>query len=243
MKNRIGASAVGVCILAVSLLAMAGSANAASKINATLRVVGLNSKLLADKKFKTGTTSVKTSSRATCLGEGSVNGATTVPGATALGLLAQGSTKIAALQPLSISSDLGFGLGLCEIAGIAPPKNNYWALKVDHKFSMVGGADAVLKNGGVALWFLSNFTKANPGELFLKVPSSAKKNKTVKVKVFSYDDKGKKSVVKGASINGAKAPKTNGKGVTKLKLKKTASLTARKSGSIVSNRVKISVKG
>ena len=69
MKNRIGAAALGVCILTVSMMGATASAGAAAKVEATLRVVGANNKVLVDRRFNTTTTAVKTTSKATCLQE------------------------------------------------------------------------------------------------------------------------------------------------------------------------------
>ena len=228
--------------MSASLLAFSGPAVAAPTVDATLRVVGANGKVLADQQFKTGTTGIKTSSKADCLGS-SENGTTTIKGATAMGLLAQGSVSNALLRPIGFAKT-SFGLGTCTIGGTTAPSKGYWALKVNHVYSTVGGSEAVLENGDIALWYLiTNYTKPNPNELFLKVPSTVRKNKSVKATVYSYDDAGKRSVVKGAKLNGVNAPVTNGNGVTTLKLKKTTSIAARLKGSITSNRVKVSVKG
>ena len=239
MKNRIGAAALGVCILTVSMMGVTASAGAAAKVEATLRVVGANNKVLVDRRFNTTTTAVKTTSKATCLQEGSKNGTASIEGPTAMGILWQASETVPALRPIGISSDLGYGLGLCTIAGVTPPSLGFWALKIDHKASAVGGADAKLVNGTNVLWYLDeDYTKPDR-ELVLKLHSKVKNSSKVKVIVYSYDDMGKRTVVKGAKLNGVKAQPTNRKGLTVVKLGRKTSITARKHGSLPSNRLSV----
>jgi hypothetical protein len=91
-----------------------------------------------------------------------------------MGILWQASETVPALRPIGISSDLGYGLGLCTIAGVTPPSLGFWALKIDHKASAVGGADAKLVNGTNVLWYLDeDYTKPDR-ELVLKLHSKVK---------------------------------------------------------------------
>jgi len=223
--------------------ALAGPASAASKVPVELRVVTYEGKVLADKTVKTGTTAVKTSSKATCLGGSPTNGTKTIQGPTALGLLADASSSTPALRPLQISNAFDFGLGLCGIGSETARNEEWWVLKYDHRDSTVGGEFQKVKKGGTVLWFLArSYNETTPNELFLQAPEKAEKGASVKVRVFEYDGKGKRKPVEGARVSGASAALTDSKGYTKVKVSKKTSLSARFAGTIPSNRATIAIR-
>ncbi|MGA7396101.1 MAG: hypothetical protein WBW62_01500 [Solirubrobacterales bacterium] len=244
MTKRIISPVLGLALgTALLFTFMAGPANAASKVPVQLRVVTYQGKVLADKTIKTGTSKVKTSNQATCLGGSPTNGSKTVEGPTALGLLNDASSSIKSLRPLQVSNAFDFGLGLCGVGSSVAQNEEWWVLKYDHTDSFVGGEGQVVKKGGTVLWYLAqSYNEATPNELFLKAPAKVKKKKSFKVRVFEYNGKGKRKPVKGARISGTSAALTNAKGYTRVKLNKKTNLLARYSGTIPSNRATIKIK-
>lgn len=223
-------------------LLAAGPAQAAQKVPATVRVVTTNGQILVDKELKTGTTEIKTSKGAECFGSGSSNGSTTVPGPTALGILGQASTVVPALRPLSITNASAFGLGVCGIGGFVNKPSGFWLLKHNHADSMTGGDSTVLKENDVVLWYLvKDFNEPTPAELFLQAPDEVKKGAVAKVRVFSYNSKGKRKPVEGAklSVGGALS---NAGGYTSVKVSGKTRIVARLAGTIPSNRVEIGIR-
>lgn len=229
--------------LSLSLLLLAGPAAAAQKVPATVRVVTWQGKVLYDKKLKTGTTTVKTSGKADCLGGSPSNGRQTVPGATALGILQRASQKAEQLRPLLLSDAFDFGLGLCGIGDSAATGEQWWALKHNHASPSTGGEGTSLRKNDVVLWYLSeSYNLPTPEELYLKAPVKVKKKSPTRVRVFAYDDAGKRRPVAGAKVKGADSAPTNSNGYTRVELKKKTRLIARASGLIPSNRVTVKVK-
>lgn len=244
MHSRITSAFLGLGLgIALMASALAGPANAASKVPVQLRVVTYSGKVLVDKTVKTGTTSVKTSSKATCLGGSPTNGTKSIPGATALGLLSDASKSTSSLRPLQISNAFDFGLGLCGIGSSVAKNEEWWVLKYDHKDSSVGGEGQKVKKGGVVLWYLAkSYNEATPNELYLQAPAKVKKSASFKVRVFEYDGKGKRKPVEGAKVFGTSAALTDSNGYTKVKLSKKTNLSARFAGTIPSNRATIALK-
>ena len=192
--------------LAVSLVPVAGAA--AKSVSAELRVVGKSGKVLGEGTFSTGTVSIKTSKSATCFGAGTGGSgkSVTLQGATAMGLLASAAKTTPALRPLSITDAFSFGLGLCGIGNsVVSGKKASWYLKVDHKAQQVGGDAVKLHPGDEVLWDLAS-SYPYPNELALEVPDSAEANVAFQVTVVSYDEKGKRKPVSGATVSGASGP-------------------------------------
>lgn len=244
MNNRIASPArvLGLGLL-LAFLALAGPTGAAGKVPATVRVVTWQGKVLYDKKLKTGTTTVKTSRKARCLGGSPGNGRQKVPGATALGILQQASQKAKQLRPLLLSNAFDFGIGLCGIGESVASGEQWWALKYNHTSPTTGGEGTMLEKNDVVLWYLSeSYNLETPDELYLKAPGKVKKNKSARVRVFAYDDAGRRRPVKGAKVKGTDAARTNGNGYTRIRLKKKARLIARASGLIPSNRATVKVR-
>lgn len=250
MKNRIvtPVRTLGMgLLLSLGLLsaplASAGTAAADGKVPATLRVITWQGKVLYDKMLKTGTTTVKASRKATCLGGSPGNGRQEIPGATALGILQQASDRTGRLRPLLLSNAFDFGLGVCGIGDSVAAGEEWWVLKHNHASSSAGGEGTALGKNDVVLWYLSeSFNLPTPDELYLKAPAKVKKRKSFKVRVFAYNDGGKRRPVKGAKVKGAEAKPTDANGYTRIKLKKKTRLIARVSGLIPSNRAVVRIR-
>jgi hypothetical protein len=244
MSNRIVSSARTVGLgLSLVLLLVAGPANAAENVPATVRVVTWQGEVLLDKKLKTGSTTVKTSRKAGCLGGSPSNGRRQIPGATALGILQQASEKAKQIRPLLLSNAFDFGLGVCGIGDAVAGGEQWWVLKHNHASASAGGEGTVLERNDVALWYLSeSYNQATPSELYLKAPGVVKKKKSTRVRVLAYDDAGKRRPVKAAKIRGTNARPTDSRGYTTIRLKKKSRLIARSSGLIPSNRAVVKVK-
>jgi hypothetical protein len=236
--------AAAVCALALVLsLSLVASAMAAGT-SATLRVVGKGNKVLSEQTLSTGTISIKTSPQANCFGAGTGGSGkkVTVKGATALGLLAQASLKTAALKPLLITDAFDFGLGICGVGqSKVTNKSTSWYLKVNHKGAQVSGDAVKLKAGDEVLWDLAT-SYPYPNELSLVAPASAESGVAFKVNVYSYDEKGRKKPVKGATVTGAAGP-TGSDGSTMVTLSAPAKLSAKHGKDIPSAAVPVCLGG
>jgi hypothetical protein len=221
-----------VCALAFTLV-LSTAALAVAKVPAELRVVG-GGKTIAETTLKTGTVSVPTSHKATCFGKGTAGSgkATTIKGATALGLLGQAAKSTSALKPLLLTDAFDFGLGICGVGGFKATSKLSWYLKVNHKNPELGGDAVKLKAGDEVLWALEPYPY--PNELSLVAPFSAHPGEPFQVSVFSYDDKGKKKPAGGATVTGASGP-TDAAGHATVTLSEGATLTASRGKDIPSN--------
>jgi hypothetical protein len=228
---------VTACAL-ILLLAACAAATAVAKTSADLRVVGSGGKILAEETLKTGTTSVPTSSKATCFGKGTGGSgkAVKIKGATALGLLGQAAKSTASLKPLLLTDSFDFGLGICGVGGSSASSKLSWYLKVNHKNPELGGEMVKLKAGDEVLWALEPYPY--PSELSLVAPSEATAGAPFEVRVFSYDDKGKRKPAAGAKVTGGQAP-TNAEGRTTVVLSDPTVLVATHGKDIPSNQVSV----
>jgi len=231
-----------VCALALALLLPATALAAAKGTPAQLRVVA-GQKVLADTTMRTGTTAVPTSRAADCFGnkDRGSGKAVRVAGATPLGLLVQAARSNKALRPLLITDAFSFGLGLCAIGGLEPKGEGFWQLRVDHEAPELGGDAIELKRGDQVLWYLTAGFPA-PEELWLKAPKQAKAGTPFRVRVFAYDEEGKRKPVAGVKVSGAKGP-TSAKGLAAVTLGRPARLIARHGKYIPSNRAAVCVGG
>jgi hypothetical protein len=198
---------MGACALALVLSLSLAATAAAKGTQASLRVVGKGGKILTEQTLKTGTISIKTSPKAACFGAGTGGSgkSVTVRGATALGLLAQAAQKTGSLRPLLITDAFDFGLGICGVGGSAVHGKSSWYLKVDHKGSQVSGDATKLRPGDEVLWDLAP-SYPYPNELALEAPKAVSAGAPFVVHVFSYDEKGKRKPVAGATVTGASGP-------------------------------------
>jgi hypothetical protein len=235
------------CMLAL-VLSLSLTAGASAKgFQAELRVVGSGSKVLVEKPIATATTTVKTSPKAECFGKGSGGSGdpVTIKGNTAMGLLARASKLVASLRPLLISDSFDFGLALCGIGKSIAKGSSSWYLKINHKSLAVSGDAAVIHPGDEVLWALAKTEAPDykyPGELVLTGPSTAKAGVPFKVRVFSYDEKGKSKPAAGVKVTGASAS-TGADGRTTVTLMKPAKLIATAAGEIPSAREPVCVGG
>lgn len=199
--------AAGACALALVLSLVLAATAVAKGTEASLRVVGKGGKVLTEQTLKTGTVMVKTSPKATCFGAGTGGSGDSVkvPGATALGLLAQAAKTTSSLRPLLITDAFDFGLGVCGVGGSSVHGKSSWYLKVNHKGQQVSGDAVKLKAGDEVLWDLAP-SYPYPNELALEVPDNTTSGTPFTVHVFSYDEKGKRKPVAGATVTGAAAP-------------------------------------
>jgi len=234
------------CLLALSLTLALAAGAAAKGFRAELRVVG-GGKMLAEKTLATATTAVKTSPRADCFGPGSGGSgdSVSIPGNTALGLLARGSKLTPSLRPLLISDHFDLGLAICGVGSGVAKGSASWYLKVNHVAPAVGGEKAKIKAGDEVLWALVKTEApdfAYPDELALSAPAKAQPGKPFQVRVFAYDGKGKRKPLAGAKVTGAAGP-TDAAGAAQVTLSKPARLIARFGSDIPSNREAVCVGG
>ena len=236
-----------LCALALSLTFAFTAVAAAKGLAGDLRVVGAGGKVLAEKTVASANVSVKTSSKATCFGPGTGGSGDSVDlkANTAMGLLASGAKTIPALKPLSISDHFDFGLALCGIGSSVAGGSSSWYLKINHKAQQVGGEVAKFKAGDEVLWALSKTEAPDykyPSDLVLSAPASAQAGSSFSVRVWAYDEKGKKTPQAGAKVTGASAP-TGADGKTMVTLSKPAKLSAKATGAIPSARVAVCIGG
>ena len=244
MPRLVPTRLAAVCALALMLLPSTAALAMAKAPRVSLRVVGSGSKVLAEEFVNAKTTSIKTSPKATCLGGGTGGSGKSVQikGPTALGVLGQASKLTPALRPLSVTDHFlsQFGLGLCGIGKSQTTKKLSWYLKVNHKNPNKGGEQVKLHNGDEVLWALEPYPY--PAELALIAPHEAAPNTPFTVRVFSYDDKGKKKPAAGVTVTGATAP-TGADGTTQVTLSAPGVLTAAHGTDIPSNQVAVCLNG
>ena len=203
IPSRLGAA----CVLALFLLASLTAGAAAKGVSVDLRVVGKGGKILSEQTLSTGTTTIKASPAANCFGAGTAGSgkSVTINGATALGALGQASKSTPALRPLLITDAFDFGLGVCGAGTSKVSGKASWYLKVNHRGASVSGDAVKLKGGDEVLWDLAP-SYPYPNELALQAPTTATAGTPFPVKVFAYDEKGKRKPVAGATVTGAAAP-------------------------------------
>jgi Domain of unknown function (DUF4430) len=231
------------CALALAFALPSVATAVAKSTPAQLRVVA-GQKVLADKALRTGTTAVPTSRAATCFGKdkGGSGKNVRIAGPTALGLLARGARSTPSLRPLLITDAFSFGLGLCAIGGIEASGEGFWQLRVNHKTTEVGGDSVKLRPGDSVLWYLTPSFEASTEELSLKAPKRVRSGKPFAVRVFAYDEKGKRKPVAGVKVSGAEQ-RTNKGGRTTVTLRRPVRLIARQGRYIPSNRAAVCVGG
>jgi len=239
MPRLIPIRLAAACALALLLFASSAAVASARKVEADLRVVAKN-KVIAEQTLKTGTTSVPTSRKADCFGKGT--GGSGKParlrGANALGLLGQASSTTPTLKPLRITDAFDFGLGICGVGAYSATRQESWYLKVNHENPEISGELVKLKPGDEVLWALAKFPY--PKELALVSPGEATAGVPFGIRVYSYDDKGKRRPVKGALVTGGAGP-TDSQGRTQVTLSSPATIRATHSKDIPSNGVGICI--
>jgi hypothetical protein len=245
-ENQMKSSSAARLILGLALLMIVpvtGQSQAASGVQVHVRAVTFSGQILIDRKVRTRTTTVPTSAGASCLGGTPTDGLKKIEGPTALGALHTAARLSEPRQPLLISNAFDFGLGLCGVGRAAAAGEQWWELTHNHKPSMLGGEGTKLKAGDKVLWFLSKtYNLPSPDELKLVAPESTKKDRWTKVRVFAYNDVGKRRPVTGATLNVEGASPTNARGYTWIRLKQRTRVVARAGGYIPSNRAVVQVR-
>lgn len=244
MPRLIPFKLAAACVLALVFVFSAVALASAKGPVAGLRVIGKGGKILAEDSFGVaGEASVATSAKATCFGAGTGGSGkkVTIKTATALGMLMRAAEFTASLKPLLVSDHFDFGLALCGIGGSVAKGKASWYLKVDHKSPPVGGEKVKLHAGDEVLWDLAP-SYPYPGELSLVAPGSVGAGKPFQVRVFSYDEKGKKTPAAGVNVSGASGP-TDAAGRATVTLSAPAKLVARGGGAIPSGREAVCVGG
>jgi hypothetical protein len=243
MPRLVSTRLLAACALALVLSIAAAAPAFAKGVSANLRVVGKAGKVLTEQTLSTSTIAIKTSKQAKCFGAANAgSGASvTVKGATAMGLLAQAAKTTSALRPLLITDAFDFGLGICGIGGNVVSGKASWYLKVNHKGSMVGGDAVKLKPGDEVLWDLAP-SYPYPNELALVAPKTATAGTPFKVTVYSYDEKGKRKPLAGATVTGASAP-TAADGTTTVALTEPGEIRATHGKEIPSAAVAVCAGG
>jgi hypothetical protein len=242
MPRLVPSRLAAACALAL-LLALSSAATAAAKGPIVdLRVVGAAGKVLAEGSFGAATATVKTSPKATCFGPGTGGSgkSVTIKGATALGTLIGASKSTAALKPLLITDYFDFGLGICGVGSSSATSKASWYLKVNHKNPQLGGEMVKVHAGDEVLWALAGYPY--PKELVLSAPDEAQAGVPFQVRVFSYDDKGKRKPASGVTVSGASGP-TDQAGYATVTLSEPTVLSARHGKDIPSGGEAVCVGG
>lgn len=238
IPSRLGAA----CALAFVLSMLFAAGAPAKGLSAELRVVGKGNKVVAEQTVKTSTAvSVKASPKATCFGakDAGSGKAVSIKPNTAMGLLARASKSTGALRPLVLTDAFSFGLGLCGVGPNIAKGGASWYLKVNHKGSLISGDSLKVRAGDEVLWTLAP-SFPYPNELVLEAPQSATSGMPFSVKVVSYDEKGKRKPVAGATVTGAAGP-TAADGTTTVTITSSTKLSATHGKEIPSAAVPVCV--
>jgi hypothetical protein len=221
----------------------AAQAKSRSGVPAKLRVVA-GQKVLADTTMRAGTTAVPTSRAARCFGPGKRGSGKSkrVAGPTPLGLLTRAARAHRSLRPLRLTDAFSFGLGLCAVGGVEAKGSAFWQLRVNHRAAKLGGDAVRLKRGATVLWYLKPDFEGSVEELWLTAPRRVAPGSPFGVRVFAFDEAGKRKPAGGVEVTGARRP-TNAKGFTLVRLNRSRRLIARDSDYIPSNRAAVCVGG
>lgn len=231
---------LGACALAFTFTTAAAAAKPKS-IPAQIRVVDSTGETLAQQTQYTGSgVKFKSDPKATCFGpdDGGSGATIDLPGANALGLLADAGTTDRDVRPLSVSDAFDFGLALCGVGQAVSPDTGFWYLKQNHAASQTGGDATEVAKGDDILWYLiEDFNDPVPDELVLKAPATAQAGAEFPVQVVSYADDGTRTPAKGVKITGAGKP-TDASGEAIVTADQDLlELTGTRKGSITSNQV------
>lgn len=235
-----------LCALALTFMfSLAASAPAKGHRGAaaSLRVVGKHGRTLDEGSLRLGgRVSVLASPRATCFGRGTGGSGAKLrlSGGTALGLLVRAAKRRAALSPLLVTDHFAdeFGLGICGVGGTTANARRSWYLKVNHRVPALGGERVKVHGGDEVLWGFGAYPY--PEDLALRAPARVQANAPFTVRVFSYDEKGKRTPAAGAAVSGASGP-TDASGRATVTLAAPARLVARMGSDTPSARVPVCV--
>ena len=173
-----------------------------------------------------------------------------VQGATAIGLAVDASDSIPALNPILVTDEFSFGLGVCGFGGVSSTADNFWQVRVNHFATQVGADQTILGGGDDVLWALvpAPVCDFNPPytcqptepELSLDAPPRAQPGVPFTVRVTEYSDTGVPSAAVGAAVTGASQP-TDASGATSVTLGSRSPIVASRSGSIPSQQLDVCV--
>jgi hypothetical protein len=155
LRSAIRAAALAVLATAVTVPA----AQAADDVVTELRVLSPRGALEQGTSYVTNSERIKTDPGAKCFigGEGGSGDRVRLSGPTAMGTLVTAGDATRDLDPLSVTDEFGFGLGLCGIGGVKGNSNRFWSVTVNHQASQVGGDQIALSQGDDVLWNLTGF--------------------------------------------------------------------------------------
>ncbi|CAN5482326.1 hypothetical protein BH10ACT11_BH10ACT11_16860 [soil metagenome] len=236
-------------ILAICAFALLATPAIAKDKVVQLRVLTPGGALTDNSSFVTGTESLKADRKAKCFfgGTGGSGEKVTLPGATALGTVISATDNVSAVNPVSVTDEFGFGLGVCGFGKAEADGNagESWGAKVNERDLSVGGDQAKVRNGDTVTWFLAAPQPpdyAYPSELSLKPDSLRPGSGSVGVTVTSTNcsfDSGigeyvcSKDPVLGAEVTGGtETVETDGDGMAMVEGSDVAKLKASLDGSL-----------
>ena len=215
------------------------SAGAADDVVAKLRVVTASGpELDSGAAYVTNTEKIKTDKQARCFidGQGGSGDKVKLPGPTAMGLLETAGDVNSDLDPLSVTDEFGFGLGLCGIGEEEATTDNFWSVTLNHQAAQVGGDQLPVKDEDEVLWNLTEFPP--PNELELRAPTSSEPGDSVTLTVVEWtcsttfpppDPVCTESPAQGATVGGSGVDTTDSNGEAELTLPSAGTYTLRAS--------------
>jgi hypothetical protein len=231
LRSRLRHGAVIAAAIVVVLTA-AGSAAAKTKW-ADLRVVTHTGRTLAEFRQYTGSTTVRSSTKADCFGSPSKDKRYRLDSPNALGILKDALATDRALRPLVLSDafvDDGFGLGVCSMGGFETVGFSYWDLVVNHVVSSTGASLTPVHNGDRILWYFTSGSEpaSGPNELVLKAPPSSAPGDPFTVKVLRFTGQGTSSPAGGVVVTAGdrRVGTTSANGEARVRLPRSATLQA-----------------
>lgn len=248
MKVKFVAALVAAATLAPVVagpVSISQGKQATQKAPVEVRLVNWEGEILADRSVEAQTTSVPTSSRATCFGGTPTNGTRILEGTTALGALQRATSGISGLRPLLLTNAFDFGIGVCAVGRYAPEGEEWWALRVNGALATTGGDSTFLESGDRVLWYLDrSYNAPMPDELRLVAPAVAGKGSQATVRVIAYDVAGRSRPAAGVRVfvGASLAGTTDRSGRIKVRIDSATRLVARLAGFIPSNRVAVDVR-
>ena len=164
MPNRSIRARWALALAVVFAVSIPSAAQAADDVVAELRVATPAGDLETGNHYVTNTEQIKTDPDALCFedAEGGSGDRVRLAGPTAMGLVETAGDATPAVNPLSVTDEFGFGLGLCSIGNATAGSNEFWSLAVNHQASQVGGDQVELSDGDSILWSLTDFTVFPP---------------------------------------------------------------------------------
>lgn len=236
IRLRLGAAFIAAfaAVLTVPQLAGAGFVD--------VRVVDGDGSTLAEYRQVTGSTTVKSSPKATCFGEGNEGSGDRfdVRGRSIIGALVDAADHDKALSPLWITDKFNdsFGPGLCGIDRDQGTGGEYWNARLNQADAFNLATDPV-SNGDDVLFRQVTFPPGD--ELLLGGPAAAEPDEAYEVTVTRYDAEGNASPAVGAEVDGASGPTDANGQTTVTSSEGTERLRATLAGTTPSNQLDVCV--